>query len=39
MFENLAVLFRLKGATIHSDGIENEAYAPATRHYYFRYGA
>ncbi|GJA04996.1 hypothetical protein [Aeromonas caviae] len=40
MFENLAVLFHLKGAT-SKKGAEEEkdTYAPATRNYYFRYGA
>lgn len=39
MFENLAVLFRLKGATTKNTGIvEKDAYAPSTREYYFRYG-
>lgn len=40
MFEHLAVLFHLKGATsneAHSE--EKMAYAPSTRGYYFRYGA
>lgn len=38
MFENLAVLFRLKGTTTKSGIVEKGAYAPSTREYYFRYG-
>lgn len=38
MFENLAVLFRLKGAITKSGIVEKDAYAPSTREYYFRYG-
>ncbi|MFM4647957.1 hypothetical protein [Aeromonas bivalvium] len=40
MFENLAVLFHLKGATSkQNERVEKDAYAPSTRQYYFRYGA
>lgn len=38
MFEHLAVLFHLKGVTDKGRN-EKVAYAPATRDYYFRYGA
>ncbi len=38
MFENLAVLFRLRGATRKSGVVEKDTYAPSTREYYFRYG-
>lgn len=39
MFENLAVLFHLKGVTSKKDVAEKDTYAPSTRNYYFRYGA
>lgn len=39
MFENLAVLFHLKGVTSNKGVVEKDTYAPATRNYYFRYGA
>lgn len=39
MFENLAVLFHLKGVTSKKCVVEKDTYAPATRNYYFRYGA
>lgn len=38
MFENLAVLFHLKGATSKKGAVEKDTYAPSTREYYFRYG-
>ena len=38
MFRNLAVLFHLKGAT-SKKVLKRKPYAPATRNYYFRYGA
>ncbi len=39
MFENLAVLFHLKGVISKKGVVEKDTYAPATRNYYFRYGA
>lgn len=39
MFENLAVLFHLKGATSKKGVAGKDTYAPSTREYYFRYGA
>lgn len=39
MFENLAVLFHLKGETSKKGAVEKDTYAPSTREYYFRYGA
>ncbi|BBQ54420.1 hypothetical protein WP2S18C03_35010 [Aeromonas veronii] len=38
MFENLAVLFHLRGATRKSGVVEKDTYAPSTREYYFSYG-
>ncbi|SIQ59695.1 hypothetical protein SAMN05880558_104135 [Aeromonas sp. RU39B] len=38
MFEHLAVLFHLKGSRCKEQG-DTTNYAPATRAYYFRYGA
>lgn len=39
MFESLAVLFHLKGASSNKGPKEKDAYAPSTREYHFRYGA
>ena len=39
MFENLAVLSHLKGASSKKGTQEKDTYAPSTRNYYFRYGA